>query len=308
MTYIIVVNYNKYEDTFACVDSLLKTNATEIYHIVIVDNASTNDSWERLQELKDNKKITLLLSEENKGYCAGNNIGVRYALERMDSDFIWILNPDTLVAPDALQKLHDFAQTKPDLGILGCKLVYYPETQYLQGLGGGDFGIQKYGELRPGKYLYHLQPSDMKLPEVVKLDLIIGASMYIPIKIFQTCGLLDERLYMYADESEFCFRVKKFGFIHYAISSAVVYHKEGWRLPDRKIWGIYYSTRNNLYLIQKFFPQNLKWNLFICKLRAFSLFCRGRIKIAKMTILGIKDFKRGIDGRKDFDSKLFEQK
>ena len=183
-SYIIVVNYNKYEDTFACAESLLKTNATEEYHIVIVDNASTNDSWERLQELKDNRKITLLLAGENKGYCAGNNIGIRHVLGRMDADFIWILNPVTLVAPDALQKLHDFAQMKPDRGILGCRLVHYPDTQYLQTFGGSDFGKQRNGLVCAGRHFYHLVPSDTALPDCIRVDCVIGASMFIPTKVF----------------------------------------------------------------------------------------------------------------------------
>ena len=118
MTAILIVNYNKYEDTIACVASILKSETTEQYKIVVIDNASSNDSLEKLQILKENEKVVLLTAEENKGYCAGNNVGIKYALENLNPDFIWILNPDTLVEKDALQKLHDFAAKKDDLGIL----------------------------------------------------------------------------------------------------------------------------------------------------------------------------------------------
>lgn len=301
MTYIIVVNYNKYEDTFACAESLLRTNATEAYHIVIVDNASTNDSWERLQELKDNRKITLLLAEENKGYCAGNNIGIRYAMSDSSADYVWILNPDTLVAPDALQRLHDFAQAKPDLGILGCKLVYYPDTQYLQALGGGNFGIQKHRMLCPGRHLYHLQSTDIELPEVVELDLIIGASMYIPVKIFQACGLMDERFHLYQDETEFCLRAAKFGFAHYAISSATVYHKEGWRQSEQKLEAVYYGTRNLLILTKMHFPRYLARNVFFtfASRRFLSYIIRGKRRERRMLCRAVRDFFAGVEGKAD---------
>ena len=303
MTAIVIVNYNKYEDTLACVDSIFKSETNETYHIIVVDNASPNDSWKRLQVLNQHESISLLLADDNRGYCAGNNIGIKYALENLGADYIWILNPDTLVEPDTLQNLHDFAGTKNDLGILGCKLVYYPDTQYLQALGGGDFGVHKYGELRPGAHLYHLKSSDIDLPDEVELDLIIGASMYIPAKIFQTCGLMNERFHLYADETEFCLRVAKFGFRHYAISSAVVYHKEGWRQSGQKLMGTYYNSRNTLYLIKELFPDYLKRNLFISWCRIFNYVRRGKFKFAYMQYRGICDFLHGIDGRVDLNIK-----
>ena len=119
MTAIVIVNYNKYEDTLACVESILKSKTDEPYHIIVVDNASPNDSWERLQALKQHGNVTLLLADDNRGYCAGNNIGIKYALENLGADYIWILNPDTLVEMDTLQRLHDFAISKDDFGILG---------------------------------------------------------------------------------------------------------------------------------------------------------------------------------------------
>lgn len=300
MTAIIIVNYNKYEDTFACVESILQTKTKEQYRIIIVDNASPNDSWEKLQKFKENNRISLLLANDNRGYCAGNNIGITFAMNNFQPDYIWILNPDTLIASDTLENLHNFAENKHDLGILGCKLIYYPDTQYLQALGGGDFRIHKYGELRPGQHLYHLQSSDMELPDVVELDLIIGASMYIPVKVFKQCGLMNERFHLYADENEFCLRVAKFGFKHYAISNAAVYHKEGWRQLKQNISGTYYNTRNTLYLIQELFPNNLKRNLFLSRLKVVYSIIRGKFKMAKAQYIGIRDFLHGIDGRVDY--------
>ncbi len=300
MTAIIIVNYLKYEETFACVESILQTRTKEQYRIIIVDNASPNDSWERLQKLKDNENISLLLAKDNRGYCAGNNIGIAFAINNFHPDYIWILNPDTLIGTETLENLHNFAINKNDLGILGCKLVYYPDTQYLQALGGGDFGIHKYGELRPCKHLYHLQPSDMVLPDIVELDLIIGASMYIPVKVFHQCGLMNERFHLYADENEFCLRVKKFGFKHYAISTATVYHKEGWRQLKQNVSGTYYNTRNCLYLIQELFPNNLKRNLLLARLKVLYSIIRGKLKIAKAQYMGIRDFLHNIDGRVDY--------
>lgn len=297
MISVIVVNYEKYEDTFACVESILKSETTQEFKIIVVDNASPNESWEKFQILKDNEKIVLLKSDENKGYCAGNNIGIKYSLEKLNAEYIWILNPDTLVKKNTLQELYDFAITKEDLGILGCKLVYYPDTQFLQGLGGGDYGIYKYGELKPGPHIFHLEDSKTKLPEVVELDLIIGASMFIPTKVFEKVGFLNERFHLYSDETEFCLRVTKFGFKNYAISAATVYHKEGWRQKEQQLSAVYYTTRNSLFMIKELFPQNIRRNFFISFLRIFAYLKNLKFKEAKYQIKALHDFIFNIDGK-----------
>lgn len=299
MTSIIIVNYQKYEDTFACVDSILKFKTTEDYRIVVVDNASPNDSWERLQTLNNNSKVMTIQAKENKGYCAGNNIGIKYSLENIKPDYIWILNPDTLVEKECLQKLHDFAVSKSDLGILGCKLVYYPDTQYLQALGGGNFIVSKYGELRPEKHLYNMQPSTSALPDVVTMDLIIGASMYIPTSVFHKIGLMDERFFLYSDENEFCLRALNNGLKNYAISSAIVYHKEGYRQKEQSLLASYYCSRNALYLIRDLFPNYLKRNVQIYILKTLLLFCKLKFKKVKYRIKAFKDFKANVYGKID---------
>ncbi len=303
---VVIVNFNKYEDTFACVESIKKSNVSVFYNIILVDNCSSNNSFEELQKIADNKNVFLLQSAENNGYCAGNNVGIKFALKEFAPEYIWILNPDTLVDKDAMQNLYNFARTKNALGILGARLVYYPDTQYLQAFGGGDFKIQKNGLLAPSPHIYHLQPSTTKLPDEVQLDLIIGASMFIPQKIFTTCGLMNERFHLYSDENEFCLRVTKFGFKHYATSNATVYHKEGWRQSGQKLMALYYTTRNSLIMTKELFPQYLFRNLF------FSYFSKAPLsfirhknwKALALYFKGIRDFKKGIDGRVDLSKWL----
>lgn len=307
---IIIVNYKKYEDVFACVESIRKSETELSYNIIIVDNCSPNDSFSRLQQIADDETVLLLKSEENKGYCAGNNVGIKFAMENFSPEYIWILNPDTLVDKNAMQNLYAYAETKSDLGILGCRLVYYPDTQYLQALGGGDFKIQKNGLLAPGGHIYHLCSSDTMLPSEIKLDLIIGASMFIPRRVFQKCGLMDERFYLYSDENEFCLRTAKFGFNHYAISSATVYHKEGWRQNAQKLLAVYYTKRNSLIMTKELFPEYLFRNLF------FSYFSKSPLSYIyhrnwKALILyfkGIKDFRKGVTGKIDLTKWLGEEK
>lgn len=307
---IIIVNYKKYEDALACVESIKKSETMLSYSIIIVDNCSPNDSFAQLQKIADGKTAFVLESKENKGYCAGNNVGIKFALEKFSPEYIWILNPDTLVDKNAMQNLYDYAKTKSDLGILGCRLVYYPDTQYLQALGGGNFKVQRNGLLAPGEHIYHLFPSYTKLPAEVRLDLIIGASMFIPRKVFEKCGLMDERFYLYSDENEFCLRTAKFGFSHYAISSATVYHKEGWRQGGQKLLAVYYTKRNSLIMTKELFPKYLRRNLFfsyVSKVPLSYIFHRNW-KALSLYFKGIKDFKKGVTGKIDLSKWLGEEK
>lgn len=298
---IIIVNYNNYFDTIECIESLLKSVTKLRYTIIVVDNKSTNDSVERILEYCDDENVTLVQSSENNGYCAGNNIGIKYSLENFDTKYIWILNPDTIVDDSCMQKLFDYAELKNDLGILGCKLVYYPDVEVLQALGGGKFGLQRSGLLAPSKHLYHLCPSDILLPSEVNLDLIIGASMFIPRTIFEICGLMEESFFLYSDENEFCLRVLQHGYKHYAISNAVVYHKEGWRQKDQKLMTIYYVKRNSLYMTKKLFPSYLRRNLFFSFFsKTLFMYVIKRQWIAlRLYLKGIVDFKKGITGKVD---------
>lgn len=312
MISVIVVNYEKYEDTFSCVESILKSETTQEFKIVVVDNASPNDSWEKLQVLKNNEKIVLLKSEENNGYCAGNNIGIKYSLKKLNADYVWILNPDTIVDNHAMQNLFDFQENHDECGILGCKLVYYPDTQYLQGLGGGMFEKNQFGALVPKTHLYHMYDSNVILPKVVKLDLIIGASMFIKSLVFKRCGLMDDRFHLYSDETEFCLRVTKFGFKNYAISGATVYHKEGWRQTTQKKIATYYGTRNSLYMTEMLFPENLKNHLFMQHYLLFRKFLSGvkhkNFSEYKLLKKALQDFKHHVYGPVDLTNILERSK
>lgn len=299
MISIILVNYQKYEDTFTCVDSILESQTTEEYRIVIVDNASTNDSWEQLQKFKDNPKITLIQAAENNGYCAGNNIGIKYSIDNISPDYIWILNPDTLVTPTTMQVLSDYAKTKEDLGVLGCKLVYYPDTYHLQALGGGNFGLSPLGELRSKRPLYRMESSEKPLPKEVEVDIIIGASMFIPIGVFEKVGFLNEMFFLYADETEFCLRVLKAGFKNYAISEATVFHTDGYRQKTRSAYSEYYGNRNSLYLVRDLYPQNLRWNIVIYHLNTCYLLLKFKFKSVHYRTKAFKDFKNNVYGKVD---------
>jgi GT2 family glycosyltransferase len=129
--HIVVLNYNGYEDTISCVDSLLKIQY-ENYKIIVVDNASTNDHSALQQNLPS--EIILLQSGKNLGYAGGNNVGIRWALEN-DADYVCVLNNDTEVDPAFLKQLVDFAEANPDCGMVGPAILEFNEQEIVQTTG-----------------------------------------------------------------------------------------------------------------------------------------------------------------------------
>src|SRR3972149_8894642 len=115
--FIIVLNWNGYRDTVDCLRSIEKCSYTA-YEVVVVDNGSTDGSVERLK--KDFKDVVYIENKENLGYTGGNNVGIKYAMDRR-GEFIWLLNNDTLIESDSLDILIRAAKDNPYAGVLSPK-------------------------------------------------------------------------------------------------------------------------------------------------------------------------------------------
>ena len=125
---VIILNYNVRYFLEQCVISVQKALQNIEGEIIVVDNNSSDESCAMMKERFPT--IKLIENKENLGFPKGNNIGVAQAI----GEYICILNPDTVVAEDSFEKILTFAKTKPDLGIVGCKLIdgagnFLPESK-----------------------------------------------------------------------------------------------------------------------------------------------------------------------------------
>ena len=100
---IILINYNSYDDTVECVRSLINQEYVN-YKVIVVDNYSKDHNKLKSDSFL-NKHCDVILSNSNDGFAAGNNIGIRFAKEKYNPDYYWVLNNDTVVKPDCLKKL-----------------------------------------------------------------------------------------------------------------------------------------------------------------------------------------------------------
>lgn len=206
--YIVVLNWNGCQDVINCVQSLQKSKNNS-YKIVIVDNNSTDDSVAQFRRQLPN--INMIQNETNLGFSGGCNVGIRYALER-GADYIWLLNPDTLVYEDTLDELLKCARGSVRAGIVGAAIYNMRDHDELQTWGGGLVNINtgKAGLVEKHGWI----------------DYISGACMLIPSRVFMDVGMLDDGYFMYWEDADFSMRVKRAGYALLVAANARILHKE----------------------------------------------------------------------------------
>lgn len=208
LVYILVLNWNGWQDTVKCVDSL-KSLVYPNFRIVVLDNCSTNDSVIRIREAHPD--ITLIETGANLGFAGGNNVGIRYALEQ-GAKYIWLLNNDAIVEPTALTALVEVAEDDPKIGVVGSALFYMDSPNKVQAWGGGQVS------LITGRASHLLAPGE--------LHYITGASMLLRGEALGREGLLDEGYFMYWEDADICFRLRRVGWKLAVAEKSLVFHKE----------------------------------------------------------------------------------
>jgi GT2 family glycosyltransferase len=237
----VVLNYNGYEDTAQCVHSLENVTYSNLF-IIIVDNASPDRSGLMLQ--KEFTGHTVILSDRNGGYAAGNNIGIRYALEHK-ANYILILNNDATVTPDVFDHLVGYAEEHPEVGVLNAR-VYFPGTTELFSAAGRFNKLLCTGQNKGAINIEKHETEELK-----SVDYACGVLMLVRSGVFHDVGFLDEKYFMYFEDLEFSQRVLKSYSIVY-IPEAVAYHKsgggKGWKNYTELY--LYYHTRNRFWAFE----------------------------------------------------------
>lgn len=127
---VVVLNYMNYLETVNCVNSILRQENVD-YHIVIVDNGSSNESFLYLRDIfRGEERIHVIRARKNYGFAKGNNIGIHYARNRLNSDCVLLLNSDTiLIGNDYLYNM--VSEIQEDIGVVGSRIINRDETEQL---------------------------------------------------------------------------------------------------------------------------------------------------------------------------------
>jgi GT2 family glycosyltransferase len=225
---VIILNYNVRYFLELCVlsvESALKNIDSEI---IVIDNDSSDDSCEMMKTRFPNVK--LIQNNKNLGFPKGNNIGV----DQAKGEYICILNPDTVVAEDTFEKVLAFAKKQSDLGIVGVKLIdgtgnFLPESK--RGIPTPWVAFTKITSLYklfPKSNLfnaYYAQHLDEN--QTGKVDILVGAFMFLKRELYNEVGGFDEDCFMYSDDIDLSYMVLQKGKTNYYFHETTVIHYKG---------------------------------------------------------------------------------
>jgi GT2 family glycosyltransferase len=308
----VVLNWNAWPDTIECVESLLASKHVP-RQIVICDNGSRDDSIARLKQWGATQKgfvsiagdaalsdpapdapLVLVELPYNGGYAYGNNIGLRYAIDVAGAEFVWILNNDTVVERDALERMLAVADSNARVGIVGSKLLRHDIPDTIQAMGGG--------------YIIPVLCHDTQLgggskaskadSEAIPLDHLVGASLLIRAEAVREVGLIDESYFLYREETDWCIRMRRAGWKLYCCPGAIVWHKQSHSIGFKSPLHDYYAVRNMLRLVWKFYPLAAPVAFAYFALRSVAPKL-ARLEFARLVAVlhAFSDFFSGVSGR-----------
>lgn len=285
---ILILNWNGWQDTIECLESIYQNNYPN-FNVIVVDNGSTDNSINKIKDFckgkisvtstffntdptnkpinflevrpdidnyqkqkTSNKGLILIKNPKNSGFAEGNNIGINYALKQIHSDYIMLLNNDTVVAKDFLVELIEVTEKNKKIGIAGPMIYYYNDPnriwfakgkiswKFSRGLNAG------YNEIDHGQY-----------NEVSKMEYASGCGFLIKREVIEKIGLIDPNFFMYFEEIDWTIRAFKQGYLSYFVSDAKIWHKvskSGGGIKGRI--GLYYITRNRWLFMKKWAKKN----------------------------------------------------
>lgn len=249
LIYIILVNYNGYIDTIDCVESLRKIKYLN-YKILIIDNASTNDSLNYIkQSLAD---CIIIESKQNLGFAGGNNIGIKYALEN-GADYVLLLNNDTIVENDFLDKLVEVAQKDNNIGVVGGKIYYHSNPKKIWYSGGK---INKF--TGSTKHLGVDETDKGQYDNLTYTEYVTGCMMLVSRKAIEKAGMMDEKYFLYYEETDWNIKIKNAGFKIIYTPYSKIYHKVSSSTQKLNESMGYYYDRNRYYFVMNNFKLKSK--------------------------------------------------
>ena len=253
---VIIVNWNTKKLLLECLDSVDKQTQGINYEIIVVDNGSTDGSMEAIRNTQyEIRNLIIIENKKNLGFAKANNQGIKVA----QGKYILLLNTDTKIVDNALKKLIDFADSKSNLGVVGPKLLNrdgsaQPSTAPFFTLANAFLW------LFTGDHFLYSSPKSAS-----RTDWVMGSAFLVKRGVIDKVGFLDEKFFMYVEEQEWCYRIKKAGFEVWFYPGAEIYHLvRGSSLGGRqgKKGAILNIYRGLIYFYGKHFAS---WQLLVLK-------------------------------------------
>ncbi|MDJ0753655.1 MAG: glycosyltransferase family 2 protein [Ardenticatenaceae bacterium] len=290
----VILNTNRRQDTLECLQSLAE-NSYANQHIIVLDNSSTDGSVEAIQAAFPD--VQLLQLADNRGYAGNNNVGIAAAVDQ-GADWVLVLNEDTVLAPDCLEKLAAAGESSPNVGIVGPLVYHHDHPTIIQSAGG---------VLGPRWESIHLAQDEADRGQFCEdhpVEWISGCAIMVRREAIEEAGMIDERYFYYWEETEWCIRIGRAGWQILHVPRAHLWHKGVTLDHQPKPSVTYYATRNRLLTLAKHqAPAAVRlqvWGRFMRTLISWSIRPKWRDKKAHRYALrqGMIDFLAGRWGQR----------
>jgi len=324
---IVIVNWRGWQDTIECLESVFRMHC-QSFRVIVCDNASGDgsvdaiESWAEghtearvanpelahlslppiskpIQVLRVREEdafdqprldvdLVLLEATSNKGFAAGCNLGIRYALADKNCVCIWLLNNDTVVEPDAMANAVRLMRQE-QLAMCGSVCLFYWRPSEVQALGGLDYSRWT-GRVKVRHNLLH-RDAERELGRQ-PVDYISGATWFLTRSVIEKVGLLQESYFLYCEELDYACRLDRADRWSYALDS-LVYHKAGATAGSarnrlaRSETAERYATRARLMVCRRFFPWCLPSTLVVILIATAYRILRGRCNLAIAMLRGL---------------------
>lgn len=286
---VIIVNYNSSKLVLNVINSIFSKCIDVSFEIIIIDNNSPNDSLSELLLLND-PRLEIKLLPNNVGFGKANNEGLKIAKGRN----IFFLNPDTLVLNDSLKILSDYLDFHEDVGACGGNLLdadlnptrsfkrCYPSIQWL-------LGSSLFFNL-PEIILYGKNRYFNNTGKEMSVSYIVGADLMVKREILDKVGLFDPAFFMYYEEIELCYRIRKYGYKIISVPTALIQHLEGKSMNNIELKAkfhyesakaYYYLTHSYIYC---FCTRIVLLFMILTRIFIFFIFRRSGLKYWKMQL------------------------
>ena len=232
----VIVNHRTPDETVRAVDALRRSRRP-LDDLIVVDNASGDDSAERFRALEP--PLTVLAAPSNLGFAGGANLGIREALSR-DAVAVLLVNSDALVDPDCAGRLEAMLANRPDVGVAAPVIVSSgnPPTVLSAGIRFSP---------TTGRVLEQTFPRR-------EVDAVSGAVMLVRAEVFRRLGLIDEAYFFSFEDVDFCVRARAAGFASVCVPDATARHAGSRTIGRRSPRRLYFATRNHLRLAARVAP------------------------------------------------------
>jgi GT2 family glycosyltransferase len=245
---IVILNWNgrRYLEQFLP-GVMLTTYGNK--EVVVIDNASTDDSVEFLRERYPAVKIVLLT--KNYGFAKGYNEG----LKQVNSDYYVLLNSDVEVEPGWVEPVISLMESDKSIGACQPKLRQYQHRELFEyaGAAGGWLDYLGYPFAR-GRVFDHCEKDEGQYDDAAPVFWASGAAMFVQAELYHRLGGFDEFFFAHQEEIDLCWRMQLAGYQVYVCPQSVVYHVGGGTLPKGNSRKVFLNFRNNLVMMAKNLP------------------------------------------------------